>query len=67
MRTNPQKKCVIYPMGCDGLDLEEIMEPFPCSINAFPCKHLALPLRIRKLWRVDIQMFIDKVAANLPA
>lgn len=45
-------KCVVYPIQCDGIPMEEIMEPFPCHVQSFPCHCLGLPLHVRQLSRV---------------
>eukprot|EP00267_Zea_mays_P032771 XP_008666548.1 uncharacterized protein LOC103645237 [Zea mays] len=60
-------KCVVYPIRCDSLQLEHIMQPFPCAIKAFPCKYLGLPLTCRPLRRVDFQPLFDKLAGKLSA
>jgi len=64
--TNTDKSAV-YPVRCEGLDLQHIMEPFRCPIKSFPCTYLGLPLHVRQLKRVEIQPLIDKVGAKLTA
>lgn len=59
-----QSKCAVYPIWCDSFNLDEVMEGL-CSIKAFPCSYLCLPLHIRQIRRVDIQPLIDKVANRL--
>ena len=66
MITNTDKSAV-YPVRCEGLDLQHIMEPFRCPIKSFPCTYLGLPLHVRQLKRVEIQPLIDKVGAKLTA
>jgi hypothetical protein len=61
-----QSKCVVYPIRCEGFDLEDIMAAFHCPIQSFPCKYLGLPLHVRQLRRVDYQPLIDKLANRLP-
>jgi hypothetical protein len=58
-------KSAVYPIKCDGIQLQEVMEAFQCQINSFPCKYLGLPLHVRQLRRVDVQPLLDKVAAKL--
>ena len=62
--TNTQKSAV-YPIRCEGLSLQHIMEAFQCPIKSFPCTYLGLPLHTRQLRRVDIQPIIDKIGARL--
>ena len=28
-------KCTVYPIQCEGVNLQEIMQPFPCQIQSF--------------------------------
>jgi mannosylglycoprotein endo-beta-mannosidase len=59
-------KCVVYPIQCQDLSMEAIMEPFPCQISSFPSHYLGLPLHFRQLSRVQVQPRIDKVGNRLP-
>lgn len=59
-------RSVVYPIRCEDLDLEEIMESFTCQIKNFPCTYLGLPLHYKQPGRVDIQPLIDKMANRLP-
>lgn len=59
-------KSAVYPIRCEGLDIEDIMESFTCQIKSFPSTYLGLPLHYRQLRRVDIQPLIDKVTNRLP-
>lgn len=63
--TTNQSKCAVYPIRCDGLDMNEVMEGFQCPVQGFPCKYLGLPLHLRQLRRVDVQPLIDKTANRL--
>lgn len=65
LKTN-RDKCAVFPIQCEGVPLEEIMEPFPCQVSGFPCNYLGLPLHYRKLSRVQVQPLIDKMANRLP-
>lgn len=57
----------VYPIKCNDIQLEEIMEPFQCPIKSFPCKYLGLPLHFHQVRRVEyVQPLIDKVAQKLP-
>jgi hypothetical protein len=62
---NPSKSDA-FPIRCEEVDLQDVLQPFGCPINSFPCKYLGLPLHIRQLRRVDGQPLIDKVEARLP-
>jgi hypothetical protein len=33
-------KCAVYPIQCDNIDMQEVMAPFACPIQAFPCNYL---------------------------
>jgi mannosylglycoprotein endo-beta-mannosidase len=61
-----RSKCAVFPIRCDDLNVDEIMEGFPCPIKNFPCQYLGLPLHYRSLHRVEIQPLIDKMANSLP-
>jgi len=60
-------KLVAYPIRCDNIAVNDIMQDMPCTIKTFPCKYLGLPLSLRKLRRVEVQPLIDRVASKLPA
>ena len=62
--TNTEKSAA-YPVKCEGLDLQHVLEPFQCPIKNFPCTYLGLPLHVRQVRRVDIQPLIDKVGKRL--
>jgi len=48
-----QSKCAVHPVRCENMDLDDIMQGFPCQIKAFPCTYLGLPLHVKHLRRVD--------------
>jgi mannosylglycoprotein endo-beta-mannosidase len=58
--------CVVYPIQCQHVDLQEVMVPFQCAIQSFPCSYLGLPLHFRQLGRLQVQPLIDKMANRLP-
>jgi len=60
-------KSAAYPVRCEGLDLQHIMEHFQCPVKSFPCTYLGLPLHVKQVRRVDIQPLIDKVGKRLSA
>jgi mannosylglycoprotein endo-beta-mannosidase len=60
-------KCAVYPIRCEGLILDDIMQDFQCAIQSFPCTYLGLPLHYRQLRRIDYQPLIDKLSNRLPA
>jgi mannosylglycoprotein endo-beta-mannosidase len=60
-------KSAVYPVRCEGLDLQHILVSFQCPVKNFPCTYLGLPLHVRQIRRVDIQPLIDKVGARLSA
>jgi hypothetical protein len=57
-----REKCVVYPIQCGDVDMEEVMAPFPCDIQSFPCHYLGLPLHFRQSGRIQVQPTIDKMA-----
>jgi hypothetical protein len=61
-----RSKCDVYPIQCDGVNLEHVMTGFQCPVQSFPCKYLGMPLYFRQLRRVDFQPLIDKMANRLP-
>jgi hypothetical protein len=60
-------KSAVYPIRCEDVNLEEVMEGFQCPIKSFPCNYLGLPLHFRQLHKVEIQSLIDKISNWLPA
>jgi hypothetical protein len=36
LNTN-REKSVVFPIQCDNVDLEDVMQHFPCAIQSFPC------------------------------
>ena len=62
--TNTQKS-EVYPICCEGLDLQHILDAFRCPVKSFPCKYLGLPLHVRALRRIDFQPLIDKMGGRL--
>jgi hypothetical protein len=42
-------KSAAYPIKCDDVDLQVVLQNFPCQIKSFPCKYLGLPLSTRSL------------------
>jgi len=63
--TTNTSKSAAYPVKCEGLDLQHILESFQCPIKEFPCTYLWLPLHVKQVRRVDIQPLIDKVGKRL--
>jgi hypothetical protein len=61
-----QSKCAVYPIQCNGFDLDDILEGFRCPVLNFPCNYLGLSLHVWQLRRVDYQPLIDKMASRLP-
>ena len=64
--TNTEKS-EVYPIRCEGLDLQHIMDAFKCPVKSFPCKYLGLPLHVRAIRHIDIQPLIDKMGGKLAA
>lgn len=53
-----RSKYAVYPIRCEGPNVEEIMMGFACPIKSFPCSYPGLPLHYRALHRVEIQPII---------
>lgn len=60
-------KCAVYPISSEGINIQEVMQPFPCEIQSFPCQYLGLPLSTKALTKTEIMPLIHKLARNLPA
>jgi hypothetical protein len=65
LHTNVQKSSVV-PIRCDNQVLATAKELLPCDFTNFLCRHMGLPLSIKKLTRSQIQSVIDNVASSLP-
>jgi hypothetical protein len=48
-------KTKVFPVRCDGIDLDDIFSTFPAKIATFPGKYLGLPLHLRWLRKVDLK------------
>jgi hypothetical protein len=64
LHTNLQKT-EIFPIACDGLDLEHILEDFLAAIKPFSCRYLGLPLHPKKLRKVDFMSLLNKIGGKL--
>jgi hypothetical protein len=62
--TNHQKT-EVFPISCDGADLDDILEGFPATVKSLPCRYLRLPLHLKKMRHVDFLPLIDKVGGKL--
>jgi hypothetical protein len=65
LKTNLQKSNVL-PIRCGNTEMSLVHELLPCALMDFPCKHLGLPLSLKKLTKEHIQPVIDKIADQLP-
>jgi hypothetical protein len=63
--TNMNKSYAI-PIRCEEHVVQEGYNVLRCSLAAFPCSYLGLPISDRKLKRIDLMMWIDKIADRLP-
>jgi mannosylglycoprotein endo-beta-mannosidase len=59
------KKCVAYPVACDGIDLATILQDFSGAQGVFPCRYLGLPLGFRKPRKIDVQPLFDSAVSSL--
>nr|AAO38020.1 hypothetical protein [Oryza sativa Japonica Group]AAT81747.1 hypothetical protein [Oryza sativa Japonica Group]ABF97422.1 retrotransposon protein, putative, LINE subclass [Oryza sativa Japonica Group] len=60
------KKTEIFPIACEGVDVQDITQVLLGSIKTFPCPYLGLTLHTCKLRKVDFIPLIDKFGARLP-
>ncbi|KAM0822318.1 hypothetical protein ACQ4PT_071574 [Festuca glaucescens] len=58
------EKCVAFPIRCDELDIQVVLQDFNCPLGSLPCKYLGLPLSLTKPRRVEVQPLIDKLASK---
>jgi hypothetical protein len=58
-------KCVATPINYTPEDLQRITDRLACSIGAFPCKYLGIPLSTRRLRRSEEQFIINAIAAQI--
>lgn len=54
-------KIEIYLIRCDEVDLTPLLQIFPSTVMAFPCRYLGLPLHFRKLRKIDFLPLIEKI------
>lgn len=59
-------KCVATPINCAPEDIQRVTDRLACSIGAFPCKYMGMPLSTRRLRRCEEQFIIDAIAARIP-
>ena len=64
LRTSFQK-CVAYPVSCEGMNLEEILQDFGGTRGVFPCRYLGLPLSFRKPKKIEVQPLLDRAQGRL--
>ena len=62
--TNLQK-CLVAPIRCADIDLDEVLQDFPVVRMTFPMRYLGLPLSVHRLKKIDFQHLVDKVAGRL--
>jgi hypothetical protein len=59
-------KSSVFPIHCVVEKLDTIRNLLPCDVANFPCKYLGVPLSLKKLDKLHLQTFIDKIANRLP-
>jgi hypothetical protein len=59
------KKCVAYPVVCDGLDIANVLQGFCGAQGVFPCRYLGLPLGFRKPQKIGVQPLFDSTVSRL--
>lgn len=58
-------KTEVFPIRCEGLDLQDILTVFPTKIGTFPGHYLGLPLLVRRPRKIHLQPLIDKINGRL--
>jgi hypothetical protein len=58
-------KCLVAPIRCLGLDLDQILQPFAGQRVSFPITYLGLPLTLGRLRLVHVQSIINKTRTKL--
>ena len=56
-----------YPIRCEAINLDTVLQSLPCQVKCFHCTYLGLPLSIRKLKGVEVQPLVDKIEDRLPS
>ena len=59
-------KCVANPIACSQEELQLVENMLSCTIGAFLCKYLGIPISTRRLRWTEEQFLIDTVAACIP-
>jgi hypothetical protein len=59
-------KCVMSPIRCDDDMVAAAQAAFPCTLAAFPCRYLGIPLALQRLHRREEQKLVDSVTAHIP-
>ncbi|XP_020191141.1 uncharacterized protein [Aegilops tauschii subsp. strangulata] len=57
-------KSIVAPIRCANVDLDDILQSFPACRSSFPIRYLGLPLVIKRLKRIHLQLLEDKLLAN---
>jgi hypothetical protein len=60
------QKSSVFPIQCSEEDKNRVQHELPCQLLDFLCRYLGLPLTLKRLSRVQIQPFIDRIADQLP-
>jgi len=59
------EKSSVHPIRCENIDLDHVLQPFPGTRMAFPCKYLGLQLHTRTLKKIHVQPLIEKIGRSL--
>lgn len=65
LRTNLEKSAA-HLIRCSPVQEQDVRHALGCSLLAFPCRYLGLPLALRKPTAAQLQPVVDKVADKLP-
>jgi hypothetical protein len=63
--SNMHKSCAI-PIRCSQQAVQEGCNILHCNSASFPCSYLGLPISDKKLGRIDLMNWVEKIADRLP-
>jgi hypothetical protein len=58
-------KSLVAPIGCNNINLVQVLQDLPATITSFPMRYLGLPLGVTRLKRSHFQYIEDKAMARL--
>jgi len=65
LQTNLQKKSCVIPIRCEPAQMELVTSTLPCAPADFPYTYLGLPVSTRKIGKVELLKWIEKISDKL--